>query len=154
MKFRRITAPLRRLHGYWERIFSDLPTGFNAGLYLDLNPDVKNSGADPIKHYLKFGRFEGRHYSISPLEIEGQFNLRPERETILIVSHEASRTGAPILSLNLVGLLSKQYNILAVLLGGGPLTEAFIEAGAATATSPSMRANQVIANLAIDQLCR
>jgi len=51
--------------------------------------------------------------------------LEPGRETILIVSHEASRTGAPILALNLIELLTKKYNVVAVLLGPGNLLNNF-----------------------------
>jgi len=49
---------------------------FNGGLfdksYLKYNPDVKNSGVDPLIHYLKFGGFEG----YNPWEnFESQFYL-------------------------------------------------------------------------------
>ncbi|WP_286224001.1 rhamnan synthesis F family protein [Polynucleobacter sp. HIN6] len=46
-------------------------------------------------------------------------------ETILIISHEASRTGAPVLSLNLVREFSKKFNVVVVLLGPGVLTNSF-----------------------------
>jgi glycosyltransferase involved in cell wall biosynthesis len=52
-------------------------------------------------------------------------SIDPKLENILIVSHEASRTGAPILSLNIASILSKKYNIFIVLLGSGPLTASF-----------------------------
>src|SRR5688500_13924330 len=41
------------------------------------------------------------------------------KSTILVVSHEASQTGAPILSLNLVQNLQKKYNVISFLLGDG-----------------------------------
>ena len=53
--------------------------------------------------------------------------LDQSRETILIVSHEASRTGTPILSLNIAQQLSQKYNVIAVLLGGGGLLNQFHE---------------------------
>ena len=49
----------------------------------------------------------------------------------MIVSHEASRTGAPILALNLADKLSKKYNIVNLILGGGELREDFRSAGVA-----------------------
>lgn len=52
------------------------------------------------------------------------------RETILVVSHEASRTGAPILALNLVNKLSKRYNVVVILLGSGNIIESFIRSNA------------------------
>lgn len=49
----------------------------------------------------------------------------PGKQTILIVSHEAQLTGAPILSLNLVRRFQHRYNVVALLLGGGPLVDDF-----------------------------
>lgn len=51
--------------------------------------------------------------------------LDESKPTILIVAHEASRSGAPILALNLIQLLSPKYNIISLVLGGGELTEFF-----------------------------
>ncbi len=53
------------------------------------------------------------------------------KKTILIVSHEASRTGAPILALNLANELSKKYNVANLILGDGELLEYFQSAGVA-----------------------
>ncbi len=47
------------------------------------------------------------------------------RESILIISHEASRTGVPVLSLNLAKAFSKKYNVVIILLGSGLLTPKF-----------------------------
>jgi glycosyltransferase involved in cell wall biosynthesis/SAM-dependent methyltransferase len=54
--------------------------------------------------------------------IEG---IDPHQGTILLVSHEASRTGSPILSLNLVQAFKKKYNVVALLLGPGVLLDDF-----------------------------
>jgi glycosyltransferase involved in cell wall biosynthesis len=40
------------------------------------------------------------------------------KKTLLVVSHDASRTGAPILCLNIVKQLKTAYNIVTLLLGG------------------------------------
>lgn len=53
------------------------------------------------------------------------------KPTIMIVSHEASRTGAPILALNLVNELSRKYNVVSVILGSGDLKDDFREASIA-----------------------
>ncbi|MFZ2468740.1 MAG: hypothetical protein WAW54_10140 [Parvibaculum sedimenti] len=37
-----------------------LPEGFNSIEYLLINPDVLAAGADPVAHYLSYGRAEGR----------------------------------------------------------------------------------------------
>jgi len=57
--------------------------------------------------------------------------LDRRKATILIVSHEASRTGAPILGLNLVQQFSARYNVISLILGGGELTDHFRKAGGA-----------------------
>jgi GT2 family glycosyltransferase len=40
----------------------DLPTGFSGERYLQLNPDVRHAGIDPVGHYMLHGRLEGRQY--------------------------------------------------------------------------------------------
>ncbi|WP_409563186.1 glycosyltransferase family 4 protein [Hyphomicrobium sp. MC8b] len=47
------------------------------------------------------------------------------RESVLVVVHETSRTGAPILAWNLVEGLRKQYDVVTVRMGDGPLTPEF-----------------------------
>ena len=37
-----------------------LPDGFDAAYYLMVYGDVAEAGMDPIDHYLRFGRAEGR----------------------------------------------------------------------------------------------
>jgi glycosyltransferase involved in cell wall biosynthesis len=56
--------------------------------------------------------------------------LDPRMKTILVVSHEASRTGAPVLALNIVQQLSARYNVICLILGGGDLTDHFRKASA------------------------
>ncbi len=55
---------------------------------------------------------------------------RKNGRTVLVVSHEASRTGAPILALNLVRELAKRNNVVAITLGGGELIQEFISESA------------------------
>ena len=55
----------------------ELPKDFNEDVYLKLNPDVKQSGIDPKKHFLEYGRKEKRiWYELSEsksLDKEDQF---------------------------------------------------------------------------------
>lgn len=132
---------------------SEVPEGFDPEVYLKLNPDLRAAGVDPTTHYLEHGRREERCYMLSSMEFCGDDGFRVNRETILVVSHEASRTGAPILSLNLVQALVERYDVVALLLGGGPLAAAFQLTGAVVVTAPNLRGNQIMANLAVDQLC-
>src|SRR5213078_807362 len=64
--------------------------------------------------------------------------IDPKRETILVVSHEATRTGAPILAYNIVKRLTPQYNVVTVLLSGGNIVSAF-EAMSTTVVGPLQR---------------
>lgn len=93
---------------------------FDADFYLNQYPDVAAACIDPYEHFVNYGRKEGR-ICIPPappeLEYWGRFeDLDPTRKTALVVSHEASRTGAPILSLNIVRELKKKYNVITLLL--------------------------------------
>jgi glycosyltransferase involved in cell wall biosynthesis len=45
--------------------------------------------------------------------------------TVLVVSHEMSRTGAPILALNLIQQLTPRYNVITLTLGRGDVTDDF-----------------------------
>lgn len=76
------------------------------------------------------------------------------RETILIVSHEASRTGAPILTLNLVQVLVGRYNVVVLLLGGGPLYIDFCRAGATVVMASHLRVIPFLTGLTVGRLCR
>ncbi len=49
----------------------------------------------------------------------------PSKRTMLLVSHEASQTGAPILAFNLLEKFAARYNVISVLLGPGGLENAF-----------------------------
>jgi glycosyltransferase involved in cell wall biosynthesis len=55
----------------------------------------------------------------------GGQSLDPGKPTALVVSHEASTTGAPILALNLAQQLSGSHNVVVLLLRGGPLLPQF-----------------------------
>lgn len=86
---------------------------FSTQYYLQSNPDVAATGVNPLVHYL--GR-QPRD-DIDALDITGK--LDSGKETIIVVSHEASRTGAPILALNIIKHLKPKYNVIAFVLGPG-----------------------------------
>lgn len=126
---------------------------FDADFYLALYPDLKVAGVDPVEHYQMHGRQEGRLGCAPALEYSGDFaEFNSARDTVLVVSHEASRTGAPVLSLNLVQVLGQKYNVVALLLGGGMLESAFREAGAVVVGPAQLRGNPLVAKLMVGQL--
>ena len=51
--------------------------------------------------------------------IKGKIEYTREKETIIMVSHEASITGAPILAFNVINKLKEKYNIITILMRGG-----------------------------------
>lgn len=104
-----------------------LPLEFDPDLYVKMNPDLGQ--VDPVEHFIKYGRHEvWRPYSLPGVHLSKVRAMDSERETILVVSHEASRSGAPILALDLVQRLSARYNVVVLLLGEGALLSAFEEA--------------------------
>jgi len=49
---------------YWRserRQYSIIRQGFDSAFYLDVNKDVRDSGIDPVKHYMRFGWKEWRN---------------------------------------------------------------------------------------------
>lgn len=60
--------------------------------------------------------------------LTGQAAREPGRPDVLVVSHEASRTGAPILALNLVEQLGQRFNVTCYLVRGGECVADFAAA--------------------------
>ncbi|MGH8598545.1 MAG: glycosyltransferase, partial [Gammaproteobacteria bacterium] len=101
---------------------------FDREFYLRIYPDIAQSGIDPLEHYLRHGCKEGRlGRAPQPVESPIRHAFVAGRPTVLVVSHEASRTGAPILAWNLCRELKDRSNVIALLLGGGDITEYFNE---------------------------
>ena len=91
---------------------------FDPEFYISQYPDIAAAGIDPYRHFVFYGRREGRVGESPRLESADQIlALDPRKETIIVVSHEASRTGAPVLSLNLVMAFKQKYNVITMLLG-------------------------------------
>jgi glycosyltransferase involved in cell wall biosynthesis len=107
-------------------------SGFDPVYYRRRYPDIAVAAVSPLAHYLTAGRSEGRR----PLSVGAHLRFEPSRidrtrETILLISHDASRTGAPILAWNIARQLRRKYNVVALLLGGGDLVKNFKETCAA-----------------------
>ncbi len=129
-----------------------LPTNFAPDSYLKLNPDLLAAGVDPIGHFVAHGRFEGRLHSLPPLLSLGGTGFDSRLSTILIVSHEASRTGAPVLALNLVQGFAGRYNVVVLLLGSGPLVDEFIAASSDVFVESFSRFNNYVASYVISEI--
>jgi glycosyltransferase involved in cell wall biosynthesis len=109
------------------------PSGhFDPIFYRRRYPDVVAARANCLFHYIANGRREGRRpvSTVSRLGFDAS-HLDPDRETVLVVSHEASRTGAPIVAYNIAAQLRQQYNVVSLLLEGGALVKEFSKCSAA-----------------------
>lgn len=153
-RLKRLARLLKQTYYSLKLASSGISGHFDRDFYLQQYPDVAGSSMDAAKHYLRHGRHEGRLGKLPPLALSGSIaeEFDPAREAVLVVSHEASRTGAPILSLNIVRCLTARYNVVVLLLGGGPLISAFRELGAVIMGPCDFRHNPVIANLMMAQL--
>ena len=105
---------------------------FDPVYYRERNPDVAATGTSLLGHYICSGRSEGRRTVSSAAHFTfDRSRLRSGRKVVVVISHEASRTGAPILAWNVAARLSQQYDVVAVLLGGGELLDSFARTCAA-----------------------
>jgi tetratricopeptide (TPR) repeat protein len=112
---------------------------FSTEYYSKRYPDLKQSAQMPFIHYLNHGRKEGRVASFVPQQYiqPGRSTFDPNKPTIVVVCHEASRSGAPILGLRLMELLSYRANIICWLgRGGGAIANDFVECSIAVINNP------------------
>ncbi|OOG48760.1 hypothetical protein B0E50_07975 [Rhodanobacter sp. C01] len=127
---------------------------FDEAFYLETYPDIREAGMDPYQHFVNHGRAEGRIGNRAKLILQrGAVPLDATRKTVLVVSHEASRTGAPILSLNIAGELRKRFNVVALMLGDGPLIPAFCEAVSVVVGPVSVKTSLKDADRVTADLC-
>jgi glycosyltransferase involved in cell wall biosynthesis len=136
-----------------QRVASQLPADFVGSIYLKLNPDLKAAGVDPASHFLSHGQRENRRYALPDFNVARSHRFDAALSTVLLVSHEASRTGAPILSLNLAQTLARKHNVVVLLLGGGALTAAFEATGATVLTASAARGSPFVADYVVSQIC-
>jgi len=125
---------------------------FDNNWYLRNYNDVKNAEINPLAHFLKSGMKEGRlphknadlsglvsksrgfrlqklfeksNKKINDYFLQGESTFEENRETILVVSHEAELTGAPVLAWNIAKNFSEKYNVISLFLRGGEIIESF-----------------------------
>lgn len=104
---------------------------FEPKYYRERYPDVAATGVNLFLHFIKHGRNEGRSgIPLGALQDRALKNLNRDRETVILVVHETSRTGAPILGLNLLMKLKSQWGFNVITIswrGGGEIEQAFVE---------------------------
>lgn len=101
--------------------------GFDRLYYTETYPDIVDNRIAPHIHYERHGREEGRASLGGEAvgSMTGRRRFYKSRPTLLVFSHEASLSGAPIVALNIAKGLSKRYNVVAWLGSSGPLDAEF-----------------------------
>ena len=105
--------------------------------YLKKTPGVVLSGLNPVHHWMVYGWRMGKKAAVYNIKtamynntlnksFKAQLkNLDNEKKTLLLVTHEASRTGAPIIAFDLLMGFKKTHNVIVCSLKGGVLERAF-----------------------------
>lgn len=134
----KLTAPLRQLNRLLKklpstqiRIWSSPHTQMKESDRLDFDPffyksAYPESAADPLYHYLTYGQNSGK-LGKAPELTDNQTldNLDTSKKNILLVVHDADRSGTPILTYNIAKHLRNTFNVLLLPLHGGELVPSF-----------------------------
>lgn len=108
------------------RLLADPSSNFSTAAYLLKYPDIAAARINPLLHYIQHGKAEGRSaFSTHDLFRAGEQIFHRAKPSVLICSHEASRSGAPIVALNLAKHLGAKFNVFTVLLRSGALSDEF-----------------------------
>lgn len=95
---------------------------FDPVFYKVWNKGLEESGCKEFfRHYINHGKQEGRlAHSFGDVFVEFESKINRSRETVVVVVHETSRTGAPILGWNIAARLKYDwgYNMVVVSLRG------------------------------------
>jgi glycosyltransferase involved in cell wall biosynthesis len=110
---------------------------FDPAFYFERNPDVAARGDSALLHYIGFGRTEGRDgYRATEKLTYPTEALRSDRETVLVLIHEATRTGGSILGYNIVLELARTKNVVVLLKRDGEIRSAIESAASALVVLP------------------
>ncbi len=112
----------------------DPNSSFSTDYYLSKYPDLVGKIPNSFCHYISNGRNEGRKGKFEPAQYitNGHIEFDFNKPTILLVCHEASRSGAPIVGLRLLEQLMPRANVISWLGKNGELTEDFVKSSVAT----------------------
>jgi glycosyltransferase involved in cell wall biosynthesis len=119
--------PLEHYLDVGERLGVAPSAMFEPAYYARRYPDVAESGLGLLRHYAQFGHAEGRQGLSPATRMTIKDTKQATRERVLLVLHEASRTGAPILGWNLAVALQARYDVVVVLKRGGTLEADFAD---------------------------
>ena len=111
----------------------DPSPSFSTDHYFRNYTDISFLEVNPLFHYERHGKREGRKSSASlAISVEsGAREASPDKPNVLLVCHEASLTGAPVVGLRLAERMSGYANVTTWIGRDGPLAERFREASVA-----------------------
>lgn len=105
---------------------------FDPAFYVERYPDIPAIGMSPLLHFEHYGCREGRRGRAAAERLS--YPALPTtngKRKVLVMAHEATRTGAPILSWSIAKHLAKHYDVVSVLFKGGELEGHFAAISAA-----------------------
>ena len=100
--------------------------------------DIMDLRSSLLVHYLKHGRAEKRLavLDFDVISSAGHRSFEQDRPTVLVASHEASMTGAPILGCNIAEHLAETFNVISLILKDGILVDHFREHSSLVLVTP------------------
>lgn len=127
LSFESRTAAVEHYISVGEKANYKPSSRFDPFVYRISYPDLADYGAPLLVHYISHGRSEGRTGLFEVDYSNGEQPFARDRTTILVAVHELSKTGAPILALNLIKHLGRDNNIVCIAVqNAGPLQASFL----------------------------
>lgn len=125
---------------------------FDPQLYLSSYPDLARLDSPLLLHFADHGKGENRVGALKfdAIAVPGARPHRSDRPTMLLCTHEASVTGAPILAYNIVRELSASHNVVTMLLSDGPL-RGQLAAHSAFIIAPDAKTSSIMANAVLQR---
>ncbi|MEW5838771.1 MAG: rhamnan synthesis F family protein [Pseudomonadota bacterium] len=123
--------PIAHYLEHWKSIRPVFQGFFDTDLYLNLYPDLLVHEVNPLLHFIRHGMNEGRRgwLMLEEFSVPGGIEFSPEKKTIIVSTHEASATGAPVVALELARRLGGGYNVITLSGRKGKLHDSFVQAG-------------------------
>lgn len=123
------TDPIEHYIVYFQELRPIVDGVFNTNLYYSQYPDIEEAGVNPLIHYIKHGKAEGRTGWVD-MESHITRGAKPSNQylqTLIIATHESSATGAPLVSLNIAREFCDRYNVINIVQKKSKLHDDFLE---------------------------
>ncbi|HYZ61435.1 MAG TPA: glycosyltransferase, partial [Acetobacteraceae bacterium] len=104
---------------------------FDPVFYCERHPDVPAIGFSPLLHFEVAGRQEGRRFRPAVDRLDFPVIPPSGRPVVIMLVHEASRTGAPVLGWSLASRLAERFDVITMVMKGGEMEPDFAKVSAA-----------------------